>query len=45
MESPVDARAIYKEFIEGDSFDKFNGTLIDIMEEFRLIETGSFYRV
>ena len=45
VESPVDARAIYKEFIEGDSFDKFNGTLIDIMEEFRLIETGSFYRV
>ena len=45
VESPVDARVIYKEFIEGDSFDKFNGTLIDIMEEFRLIETGSFYRV
>lgn len=45
VESPVDARAIYKEFTEGDSFDKFNGTLIDIMEEFRLIETGSFYRV
>ena len=44
VESPEDARAIFREFNEGDSFDKFNGTLIDIMEEFRLIETGSFHR-
>ena len=45
VESPEDARAIFREFNEGDSFDKYNSALIDIMEEFRLIETGSFYRV
>lgn len=44
VESPENARAIYREFNEGDSFDKFNGVLIDIMEEFRLIETGSFQK-
>ena len=45
VESPEDARAIFREFNEGDSFDKYNSALIDIMEEFRLIETGSFHRV
>ena len=45
VESPEDARAIFREFNEGDSFNRYNSALIDIMEEFRLIETGSFYRV
>lgn len=44
VESPSDTRAIYSEFNDGDSFDKFNSALVDIMEEFRLIETGSFYK-
>ena len=33
VESPEDARAIFREFNEGDSFDKYNSALIDIMEK------------
>lgn len=36
----MDAVTIYNSIEEGDVFTQFDGILIDIMEEFRLIETG-----
>lgn len=37
----MDAVTIYNSIGEGSVFTQFDGLLIDIMEEFRLIETGS----
>ena len=37
----MDAFPIYESIEEGAAFTQFDGLLIDIMEEFRLIETGS----
>ena len=39
-ESEMDAVTIYKSIEEGAVFTQFDGILIDIMEEFRLIETS-----
>ena len=36
----MDAVTIYNSIEEGAVFTQFNGILIDIMEEFRLIETS-----
>lgn len=37
----MDAVTIYNSIEEGSVFTQFDGLLIDVMEEFRLIETGS----
>lgn len=37
----MDADIIYNSIEDGSVFTQFEGLLIDIMEEFRLIETGS----